>query len=106
VRARVAEGAPTPRERDWIEALSLFFEHFDTLDQKTRTAKYQAAMAKLHEQYPQDTEAAVFYALALNEAVDLADKSYSRQLKAAAILERLALTLPDHPGIRRPMRCR
>jgi hypothetical protein len=41
----------------------------------------------------------VFYALALNEAVDLADKSYSRQLKAAAILERLALTLPDHPGI-------
>jgi len=65
VRARVAEGAPTPRERDWIEALSLFFEHFDTLDQKTRTAKYEAAMAKLHEQYPQDTEAAVFYALAL-----------------------------------------
>jgi hypothetical protein len=47
VRARVAEGAPTPRERDWIEALSVFFEHFDTLDQKTRTAKYEAAMAKL-----------------------------------------------------------
>ena len=97
MRARVAEGAPTPCERDWIEALSLFFEHFDTLDQKTRTAKYEAAMAKLHEQYPQDTQAAVFYAL--NEAVDLADKSHSRQLKAAAILERLALTLPDHPGI-------
>lgn len=91
--------APTQYERDWIEALSVFFEHYDTLDQKTRTAKYEAAMASLHERYPQDTEVAVFYALALNEAVDLTDKSYSRQLKAAAILERLAPVLPDHPGI-------
>jgi hypothetical protein len=97
-KARSAR-ASTQRERDWIEALSLFFEHYDTLDQKTRTAKYEAAMAKLHERYPHDTEAAVFYALALNEAVDLADKSYSRQLKAAAILEQLAPALPDHPGI-------
>jgi hypothetical protein len=97
-KARSAR-APTQRERDWIEALSVFFEHYDTLDQETRTAKYEAAMAKLHERYPQDTEVAVFYALALNEAVDLADKSYSRQLKAAAILEQLAPALRDHPGI-------
>jgi hypothetical protein len=97
-KARFAR-ASTQRERDWIEALSVFFEHYDTLDQKTRTANYEAAMAKLHERYPQDTEVAVFYALALNEAVDLADKSYSRQLKAAAILEQLAPVLPDHPGI-------
>jgi hypothetical protein len=91
--------APTQYERDWIEALSMFFEHYDSLDQKTRTAKYEAAMAMLHERYPQDTEVAVFYALALNEAVDLSDKSYSRQLKAAAILEQLAPALRDHPGI-------
>ena len=97
-KARSAR-APTQYERDWIETLSLFFEHYDTLDQKTRTAKYEAAMAKLHDRYPKDTEVAVFYALALNEAVDLADKSYSRQLKAAAILEQLAPALPDHPGI-------
>jgi hypothetical protein len=91
--------APTQRERDWIDALSVFFEHYGTLDQETRTAKYEVAMANLHERYPQDTEVAVFYALALNEAVDLADKSYSRQLKAAVILEQLAPALPDHPGI-------
>ena len=90
---------PTPRERDWIEALSVFFEHYDTLDQKQRTVKYEAAMAQLHERYPQDTEAAVFYALALNEAVDLSDKTYSRQLKAVAILEPIEKKLPDHPGV-------
>lgn len=97
-QARAAD-PPTQREHDWIEALSVFFEHYDTLDQKTRTAKYEAAMATLHERYPQDTEAAIFYALALNEEVDLKDKTYSRQLKAAAILEPLAAALPDHPGI-------
>src|SRR5215475_1264932 len=97
-KARTA-GPPTQREHDWIEALSVFFEHYDTLDQKTRTAKYEAAMATLHERYPQDTEVAIFYALALNEAVDLTDKSYARQLKAAAMLEPLSVAMPDHPGI-------
>ncbi len=97
-KARAAH-APTRRERDWIDALAVFFQDYDAVDQKTRTAKYEAAMARLHESYPRDTEAAVFYALALNEAVELTDKSYSRQLKAAAILEDLQRQLPDHPGI-------
>ena len=97
-KARAAN-APTPRERDWIEAVALFYEDYDTVDQKTRTARYERAMSNLHERYPDDTEIAVFYALALNEAVDLTDKSYYRQLKAAAILEPLAQQFPDHPGI-------
>jgi hypothetical protein len=97
-KARAAK-APTQRERDWIEAVALFYENYDTIDQKTRTARYERAMAGLHERNPDDTEIAVFYALALNEAVDLSDKTYYRQLKAAAILEPLAQKLPDHPGI-------
>jgi hypothetical protein len=97
-KARAAH-ATTRRERDWIDALAVFFQDYDTVDQKTRTTEYEAAMARLHESYPRDTEASVFYALALNEAVDLMDKSYSRQLKAAAILEGLQRQLPDHPGI-------
>jgi tetratricopeptide (TPR) repeat protein len=97
-KARAAH-ATTRRERDWIDALAVFFQDYDTVDQKTRTTEYEAAMARLHETYPRDTEASVFYALALNEAVDLMDKSYSRQLKAAAILEGLQRQLPDHPGI-------
>ena len=97
-KARAAN-APTPREREWIEALALFYENYDTVDQKTRTARYERAMGNLHERYPDDDEIAVFYALALNEAVDLTDKTYYRQLKAAAILEPLAKKFPDHPGI-------
>jgi hypothetical protein len=56
-------------------------------------------MARLTERYPDDTEAAIFYALALNEAVDLSDKTYARQFKAAAILQAIEPRQPNHPGI-------
>jgi hypothetical protein len=94
-----AAGARTQRERDWIEALVPFFESHETVDQPTRTRRYAAAMERLHQRYPNDNEAAVFYALALLEAVDLTDKTYASQLKAAAILERLQKSQPAHPGI-------
>ncbi len=97
-KARAA-APPTQRERDWIEALTLFFQNYDTVDQRTRTARYEMAMERLHGRYAADNEGAVFYALALLEAVDLADKTYSKQLKAAGILERLQKTQPEHPGI-------
>lgn len=96
-KARAA--APkTQRERDWIEAMALFFQDFDSVDQRTRSARYETAMARLHSRYSNDTEAAAFHALALLEAVDLTDKKYSKQLKAAAILARLQKTQPEHPG--------
>jgi hypothetical protein len=96
-KARAASS--TLRERDWIEALAVFFQDYDSLDQRTRSERYESAMARLHEKYPGDTEATVFYALALLEAVDLTDKTYARQLKAAALLESLQAMQPDHPGI-------
>ena len=97
-KARAAS-PPTQRERDWIEALATFFDGYDTVDQRTRSERYEAAMARLYRRYATDTEAAAFYALALLEAVDLTDKKYSRQLKAAEVLERLRKTQPDHPGV-------
>jgi len=56
-------------------------------------------MQQLHERYPDDSEAAIFYALALNGAVDFDDKNYTKQLKAAAILNEEAKKQPNHPGI-------
>ena len=41
-------------------------------------------MTRLHAKYPDDSEAAIFYALSMLEAVDLTDKTYAQQLKAAA----------------------
>src|SRR5882757_9460365 len=96
-----ARAAPqkTERERAWIDALATFYQDYASVPQQTRTANYEAAMARLSARYPDDAEAAIFYALALNEAADPADKTYARQLRAADILERLESKYPNHPGI-------
>ena len=97
-KARAASQT-TEREIAWIEALAAFYQDYATVPQRTRTADYEAAMARLSARYPDDAEAAIFYALALNEAADPADKTYARQLKAADILEKLEPKYPNHPGI-------
>src|SRR5262245_13263988 len=92
-------GTPTPLEREWIDALVPFFQDYGTVNQRTRSDRYEATMARLHARHPRDVEATAFYALALLEAVDLTDKTYAKQLKAAALLEPLQRAHPDHPGI-------
>ena len=89
----------TERESEWIEALAAFYKDYATVPQRTRTGSYEAAMARLVARYPDDSEAAIFYALALNEAADPGDKTYAKQLKAANILEKLESNFPNHPGI-------
>src|ERR1043166_4679200 len=97
-KARAA-AQKTAREIAWIEALAAYYQDYASVPQQTRTANYEAAMAQLSARYPDDAEAAIFYALALNEAADPADKTYARQLRAAGILEKLESTYPNHPGI-------
>jgi hypothetical protein len=89
----------TPREAEYLAASEVFYKDYDKIDHKTRAERYQEAMQRLHEHYPEDSEAAIFYALALNGAVDLNDRNYTKQLKAAAILNEQARKQPNHPGI-------
>jgi hypothetical protein len=41
-----AAAAKTQRERDWIEALAVFFKDYDKVDLRTRTLAYEAAMVQ------------------------------------------------------------
>ena len=95
-----AAGARTPRERDYIAAMEAYYRDWQTRDYPTRVLAYEAAMEQLYRRYPDDAEGALFYALAINEAVTVlpADKSYARPLKAGEILERVLAAQPDHPG--------
>src|SRR5262249_51313483 len=92
-----ALGPKTQRERDWLAALKEFYKDFDKVDQDTRTRNYAKAMAQLAAKYPDDVEAKIFYALALNETFD--HKSMEPLLKAIAILEPIDKKYPDHPGV-------
>ena len=92
-----AIGAKTERERDWLAALKEYYKDFDKVDQDTRTRNYEQAMEALAKKYPNDVEAKIFHALALNETFD--HKSMEPLLKAIRILEPLDKKYPDHPGI-------
>jgi hypothetical protein len=89
----------TPRERDYIAAISAYYTDADTLDHRTRALAYEKAMAQLVARYPDDREAAVFYALALDATALPTDKTYANQLKAGAILEKVYAEQPNHPGV-------
>src|SRR6266436_3261471 len=93
-----AIGAKTERERDWIAAIEVYYKDYDKVDQTTRGLAYEKAIERLAQKYPDDLEAALFYALALNETAPLSDKTYANQLKAGAILEKALATRPEHPG--------
>ena len=94
-----ATGAKTPREREFIDALGAFYADYDKLDHRSRVQAYLKAMAAVAQHYPQDDEAQIYYALALDVAASPADKTYANQLKAAAILEDIFKRQPQHPGV-------
>jgi hypothetical protein len=99
VEKAIATNAGTERERDYIAAVALLYKDSDTVDQRTRTLAYEKAMEQLAAKYTDDSEARIFYALALDQTNLPTDKTYANLLKAAAILEKELVMQPDHPGI-------
>jgi Tfp pilus assembly protein PilF len=91
--------AGTQRERDYLDALSAMYTDYDKVDHRTRVLAYLKAMEQLAARYGDDDEAQIHYALALNVSASPADKTYANQLKGAAILEKIWVRQPEHPGI-------
>ena len=89
----------SPRESSYLEAVGALYDNWDELDHNTRILKFEKAAEKIYLKYPADQEAAIFYALALRAASDPADKTFTRQRKAGAILNSIFPNEPDHPGI-------
>jgi hypothetical protein len=99
IEAAKAAKPKTQRERDYIAAAGRLYERFETTTQQSRVEAYCNAMSDVAARYPADTEASIFYALSLAMSADPADKTYSQQLKAGAILEKLFVKHPQHPGV-------
>ena len=94
---KTAKSLPaTPREKDYIAALSKFYEHPRKAYQKRATA-YSNAMEKVYQRHPDDHEAAAFYALSVLAADH--DKTNANRKRAAAVLEKLFAEEPNHPGV-------
>jgi tetratricopeptide (TPR) repeat protein len=93
-------GVQTKRESDYIAAIEKFYNDSTRLDHRTRTSAYKDAMAQLYKNNPADTEAGVFYALALITAgTQTHDGTYANEKAAAKILNRVLAREPKHPGV-------
>ncbi len=99
IQAALRIGSTSSRERQFIHALSLIYQNVSTIPYTARASRYENAMRDLAAQNPTDTEAQVFYALALLANAPPTDKTHAKQKQAIAILEPLWGTHPDHPGI-------
>jgi hypothetical protein len=86
-------------ESDYLEAVAALYDDWSTLDNRTRLLKFEQATEKVYRKYPEDKEAAIYYALALRAASDPEDKTFVKQRKAGEILNALFLSNPDHPGV-------
>ena len=92
-------GAATPRERDYIAALTMLYTDHATVPHRQRALAYEQAMEQLAATYPDDVEAAILYALTVSANHDLNDKTFARPLKAAGLLEPLFGAYPRHPAV-------
>ncbi|MBN9385460.1 MAG: hypothetical protein J0H74_32200 [Chitinophagaceae bacterium] len=86
-------------ESAYINAVASYYKDWNSTDAHTRCVHFEKAMELLHEQYPTDREAAIFYALALDASADPMDKTYAHQKEAGRILDSMYKSSPNHPGI-------
>lgn len=94
-----AAAPKTELEKDYIAAIAAFYRDHDKLDHRTRAVAYEKAMEQVYQRYPDDREAGVFYALALNATALPTDKSFANKKKAAEILNKVFTEEPNHPGV-------
>lgn len=87
--------AGTPRERAYLNAVEILYGDGA---KEERDFLYEAAMAKLHADYPEDEDAAAFHALSvLGTAHE--GRDFATYMRAAAALEEYFPENPDHPGV-------
>jgi len=114
IKKAMAMDAGTDRERGFITALNVYYNTPEgstggavgqschgPVGPRDRVIAYEKAMRQLRDNYPDDFEVQTFDAFAVL-AVGYAtpsDTSLSKQLEAAAILEKLWKQNANHPGV-------
>lgn len=88
------EKASTQREKAYLEAVEILYGEGSA---GQRDFAYAAAMKRLHDNYPDDDEAAVFYALALLGTCH-SGRNPRIYMQAAALLEDILSRRREHPG--------
>jgi tetratricopeptide (TPR) repeat protein len=91
-------GEKTDREDAYIEAVAAYYEKGWNKKETKNLQSFEVGWKKVYQDFPKDIEAASFYALAHMATASPGDKTYTKQKQAGAIVEKVLIQVPDHPG--------
>lgn len=83
----------TEHERRYLDAAATLYGEGS---KQQRDVAYMEAMRRIHEDYPDDLEAAAFYGLSILGSVY--ERDFRTYMKAASVLEEVFAKQPQHPG--------
>src|ERR1700680_2652404 len=89
-QAKTTDGPTAPREKAYIAAIAAFYSNSKKANHEARAKAYSDAMKRVYDSYPDDHEAAAFYALSLLASEPHNDETFANRKQAAAILEKLS----------------
>jgi len=89
----------TPRETAYVAATEPFFANAADTPYPAQLVAFEAGFRGLHEAYPDDIDAAAFFALSHLAIASRSDQTLANQRAAGALLEELHHRAPDHPGL-------
>ncbi|MEX0648550.1 MAG: hypothetical protein WEA56_13350 [Balneolaceae bacterium] len=89
----------TEREAGYISALEPFFRDWKSTSYPEQLAAFENGFQILYETYPDDVDAAAFYALGQLATAPKDDQSFSKQEQAGQLLEEFHAKAPEHPGL-------
>jgi tetratricopeptide (TPR) repeat protein len=87
------------REEAYITATEVFFRNWETTPYPDQLQALESGYKALHAAYPDDVDAAAFYALSLLATAPKSDKTFAHQKTAGTLLEQLHQKEPEHPGL-------
>ena len=85
------------RETAYVVALKGYYEG-DHRREKERLKSFLEGWSSVHANHPDDTEAALFHALALLANAAAEDKTYANQIQAGEMLKEVLGRIDRHPG--------
>ena len=91
--------AKNEREHMYLDAVSKLYVGYESTPADERSRRYVSAMQQLRSRYPDDQEAAIFYALALTTTAGSGKAGIEHRREALGILLPLFEQNPKHPGI-------
>jgi tetratricopeptide (TPR) repeat protein len=98
VRKGLAAKEVSPREKLYLDAITVLYKDAGAGTKSSRDAQYRDAMAGVYAKYPDD-ETALFYGLSILGAIPEGSTGFEQQGRAAKLFEGVYSRHPDHPGV-------